>query len=165
MCQPTSKKMEGPGNKLVRLRLLIADDQPRVRQSLEALLTALRWSIPSPTDYPIDIVGKADNGQQLVERVQTLRPDVVVLDLPTHASAQHRFLPGSKWDGLAAIRTIKSRWPAVRIVVLTMYATDRVAVLSAGADAFLLKGCPASELLDAVMPGPHKRLGGEVGEA
>jgi hypothetical protein len=35
---------------------------------------------------------------------------------------------------------------------LTMYATDRRSVLAAGADAFLLKGCPTSELLDAVMP-------------
>jgi len=154
MCQPTSKKTEGSGNTLVRLRLLIADDQPRVRQSLEALLTALRWSIPNPSAYPIDIVGEADDGEQLVERVRALHPNVIVLDLPTHDSAQRRFVPGSKWDGLTAIRTIKSLWPAVRIVVLTMYATDRAAVLSAGADAFLLKGCPASELLDAVMSAP-----------
>ena len=35
-----------------------------------------------------------------------------------------------------------------RVVVLTMYATDRSAVLQAGADAFLLKGCPTRELLD-----------------
>lgn len=164
MCQPPNRKMEGAGNRLVRLRLLIADDQPRVRQSLEALLTALHWSTPSPTPYPIDIVGEADDGQQLVEQVQALHPDVVVLDLPTHGSAQHLFVSGSKWDGLAAIRTIKSRWPAVRIVVLTMYATDRAAVLLAGADAFLLKGCPASELLDAVMPGPHNWLGKETGK-
>ena len=47
---------------------------------------------------------------------------------------------------------IKSRWPATRIVVLTLFATDRASVLSAGADAFLLKGCPTSELLEAVMP-------------
>lgn len=165
MCQPTNKKMEESGNKQVRLRLLIADGQPRVRQSLEALLTALRWSIPSPTAYPIDIVGEANDGQQLVEQVQALHPDVVVLDLPTHGSAQHLLISGSKWDGLAAIRTIKNRWPAVKIVVLTMYATDRAAVLSAGADAFLLKGCPASELLDAVMSAPRGSLGGEVGEA
>jgi DNA-binding NarL/FixJ family response regulator len=53
---------------------------------------------------------------------------------------------------MATIQMIKSRWPAIRIVVLTMYATDRASVLAAGADAFLLKGCPTRELLDAVMP-------------
>jgi len=155
MCQPTSNSVENSGNKLVRLRLLVADDQPRVRQSLEALLTALHWSTPSRAAYSIDIVGEADDGLQLVEQVQALHPDVVVLDLPTHGSANRLFVSGSKWDGLVAIRTIKSRWPTVRIVVLTMYATDRAAVLLAGADAFLLKGCPASELLDAVMPTSH----------
>jgi DNA-binding NarL/FixJ family response regulator len=55
-------------------------------------------------------------------------------------------------DGMATIQTIKSRWPAIRVVVLTMYATDRASVLAAGADTFLLKGCPTTELLDAVMP-------------
>ena len=54
-------------------------------------------------------------------------------------------------DGLEAIRLIKSRWPQVRIVVLTMYTTHRAAALAAGADAFLLKGCPAQDLLEAIV--------------
>lgn len=154
MSQSTEKNAGNLGNNPTRLRLLIADDQPRVRQSLEALLTALRWSMPSPTKYPIEIVGKAGDGQTAVEQVQALHPDVVVLDLPTHNSATRVVISGSKLDGLAAIRTIKRRWPDVRVVVFTMYATDRAAVLLAGADAFLLKGCPTSELLDAVMTAP-----------
>ncbi len=133
------------------VRLLIVDDQPRVRQSLQALLTALYWSTSSHTKIPIEIVGEADDGYQAVEQVHALSPDVVVLDLPTHDSAHRVLVSGSKLDGLATIRTIKSRWPAVRVVVLTMYATDRSAVLLAGADVFLLKGCPTSDLLDAVM--------------
>jgi DNA-binding NarL/FixJ family response regulator len=63
-------------------------------------------------------------------------------------------VPEPTLDGMATIQMIKSRWPAIRIVVLTMYATDRSSVLAAGADAFLLKGCPTQELLDAVMPRP-----------
>ena len=122
--------MESSGNSLACVRLLIADDQPRVRQSLEALLTALRWSTPSCTGTPIEIVGEANGGQQAVEQVQALHPDVVVLDLPTHDAANRVLISGSKLDGLAAIRTIKSRWPTVRIVVLTMYATDRAVALA-----------------------------------
>ena len=140
-------------NSLASIRLLIADDQPRARQSLEALLTALRWNTPSRTEIPIEIVGEANGGQQAVEQVQALHPDVVVLDLPTHDSGYRVLISGPNLDGLAAIRTIKSRWPAVRIVVLTMYATDRALALAAGADAFLLKGCPTSELLKAVDTG------------
>ncbi|HRJ42041.1 MAG TPA: response regulator transcription factor, partial [Caldilineaceae bacterium] len=151
MCQTTEKKMVSSDNSVNRVRLLIADGQPRVRQSLEALLTALYWGSSGHADPPIVIVGEADDGLQVVEQVQALHPDVVVLDLPTHSSGHNLFVSGSKLDGLVAIRTIKHRWPTVRIVVLTMYATDRAAVLLAGADAFLLKGCPTSELLDAVL--------------
>ena len=150
MCQATVKKGEGAGG-LPCVRLLIADDQPRVRPSLAALLTALHWSTPSRSGIPIKIVGVANDGLQAVQQVQVLHPDVVVLDLPTHPSADQALLTGLRMDGLTTIRTIKRRWPLVRVVVLTLYATDRAAVLLAGADAFLLKGCPTSELLDAVM--------------
>ena len=143
--------MESSQNEPVCIRVLIVDDQPRVRQSLEALLTALGWRTPGHAGMAIQIVGEADNGDQAVERVDALRPDVVVLDLPMHGTAKHA-ASGPEPDGLAAIRTIKHRWPAIKIVVFTMYATDRAAVLLAGADIFLLKGCPTSELLAAVTP-------------
>lgn len=140
MSPPIEKKSARPQSSLVSLRLLIAGDQPRVRQSLDALFTALAWGSSDHTEYAIKVVGEADDSQQAVAQVAALHPHVVVLDLPSQNA-----------DGLAAIRTIKQRWPAVRIVVLTIYATDRSAVLLAGADAFLLKGCPAGELLDAVI--------------
>jgi DNA-binding NarL/FixJ family response regulator len=134
------------------IRVLITDDQPRARRSLEALLTAMRWSALSHTEhpahdsanrvpFPVEIVGEAGDGQQAIDQIQALRPDVVVMEL---------HMP--RLDGLTAISIIKSRWPDVRIVVLTMYATDRAAALDSGADAFLLKGCPTDELLEAVMP-------------
>jgi DNA-binding NarL/FixJ family response regulator len=130
------------------IRLLIADDQPRIRRSLEALLTAMRWSSPGHPGCSLDVVGEADSGQQVVRQVRALHPDVVVMDLAVDIAESS--MPAL--DGLAAIRIIKRSWPAVRIVVLTMYATSRAAALAAGADAFLLKGGPASELLEAVMP-------------
>jgi len=142
------------GENIVCIRVLIADDQPRARRSLKALLTAMRWSTPGHAEqpahadfFPVEIVGEAENGHEAVEQVWALQPDVVVMDLHPHAAS----VPESRPDGWAAIEMIKSRWPATRIVVLTMYATDRTPALAAGADAFLLKGCPTSELLDAVM--------------
>ena len=137
------------------MRVLIADDQPRARRSLKALLTALRWSTlchpeqPTQADFSsVEIVGEAENGEQAIEQVRSLHPDVVVMDL----GMQPGSLSGPHMDGLAAIRIIRREWPAVRIVVLTMYTTFRASVLAAGVDAFLLKGCPTSELLEAVMP-------------
>ncbi len=158
MSQFLGKNIEDSKCHVASIRLLIADDQPRVRQSLEALLTALRWRNANCTAAVIEIVGEANDGQQAVQQVQALHPDVVVLDLPTHDSdspsttqpSTQSARPESKLDGLTVIRIIKSQWPEIRIVVLTMYATDRSAVLLAGADVFLLKGCPTNDLLEAV---------------
>jgi DNA-binding NarL/FixJ family response regulator len=141
----------------VCIRVLIADDQPSARRSLHALLTAMRWSAsghpgqPPPAGvFSVEVVGIAENGQQAVEQVQALFPDVVVMDLPLHT------MPASaaRMDELATIQMIKRKWPDTRIVVLTMYATSRSFVLAAGADAFLLKGCSTAELMDAMMPRP-----------
>ncbi len=153
MNQPAGKCGSTSEESVDCVRLLIVDDQPRVSRSLEALLVALCWSQATRTQIPLVIVGKASNGQQAVAQVQALVPDVVILDLPFHNSANPALTLEMAMDGLAAIRTIKSRWPAVRIVVLTMYATDRAATLLAGADDFLLKGCPTDELLDALLKG------------
>jgi len=146
----------------VCIRVLIADDQPRARHSLKALLTAMRWSTPGdagqPTAaglFPVEVVGEAEDGQQAVEQVRALQPDVVVMDLHSHTVP----VPEPEQDGWAAIQMIKREWPAIRIVVLTVYAKERASVLAAGADAFLLKGCPTSDLLDAMMPSPTDRLG------
>jgi DNA-binding NarL/FixJ family response regulator len=136
--------------------VLIADDQPSARRSLNALLTAMRWRSsdyagqPMPAGFfSVEVVGMVENGLQAVEQVQLLAPDVVVMDLPLHT------MPSSAvtMDALATIQRIKSQRPATRIVVLTMYATSRLSVLAAGADAFLIKGCSTQELMEAVMPG------------
>jgi DNA-binding NarL/FixJ family response regulator len=148
--------MNGAGGKsIVCIRVLIVDDQPRARRSLKALLTAMRWSTPSPAEQPtydgflpVEIIGEAEDGQEAIEQIRRLHPDVVVMDLQPHSASA----PEPRLDGMTTIQLIKSGWPATRIVVLTMYATDRASVLAAGADAFLLKGCPTRELLDAVMP-------------
>ena len=149
------------GASIVCTRVLIADDQPRARRSLKALLTAMRWSTPNHTEpstyadlFPLEIVGEAQDGQEAVEQVGALHPDVVLMDLQMHTV----FAPEPRLNGVATIQMIKRQWPTIRIVVLTMYATDRASVLTAGADAFLLKGCPTSELLDAVMPRAPTRL-------
>jgi DNA-binding NarL/FixJ family response regulator len=54
-------------------------------------------------------------------------------------------------DGLEATRLIKDRWPEVKLVVLTMYRAFRSEALAAGADAFLVKGCPPDRLLEAIL--------------
>jgi DNA-binding NarL/FixJ family response regulator len=53
-------------------------------------------------------------------------------------------------DGVDATRLIKERWPQIRVILLTMYPTYREDALDAGADAFLVKGCPPEQLLAAI---------------
>jgi two-component system response regulator DesR len=130
-----------------RVRVLIADDQVHIRQGLQALLAA--WP-------EIEVVGMAANGIEAVQRVEKCRPDVALMDIPMPVPTLSRSPERSEgstegMDGLEAIRLIKSRWPQVRIVVLTMYTTHRAAALAAGAGAFLLKGCSAEVLRDAIL--------------
>jgi len=126
-----------------RVHVLIVDHEARTRQGLQALLAA--WP-------QIEVVGAAANGVEAVQLVEQYRPDVALIDIPMPAPARSG---AEGMDGLEAIRLIKSQWPQIRIVVLAMYATGRAAALAAGTDAFLLKGCPAQDLLDAIANHVH----------
>jgi len=135
-----------------RVRVLIADHEAHTRGGLQALLSA--WP-------QIEVVGAATNGAETIQLVEDYRPDVVLVDIPTLVAGKRA---DRERDGLEAIRLIKSRWPQIRLVVLTMYATHQAAALAAGADAFLLKGCLAQDLLEAITSityQEHKNDGGE----
>jgi DNA-binding NarL/FixJ family response regulator len=127
----------------MQTRVLIADDRPRSRSGLRAVL-ALRPEI--------EIVGEAADGQEAVRLVAECRPDVVLMD------ARMPVL-----DGVEATCLIKERWPEIRVVVLTMYPMYREDALAAGADAFLVKGCPPGRLLAALTgQSEEKKKGGEL---
>jgi two-component system nitrate/nitrite response regulator NarL len=126
-----------------RVHVLIADYDIHIRHGLQALLAA--WS-------QIEVVGAAANGVEAVQLVEKCQPDVVLMGIPMLVAARRG---SERMDRLETIRLIKSRQPQVRIVVLAMYATQRAAALAAGADAFLLKGCPAQDLLDAIASHGH----------
>lgn len=113
------------------VRVLIADDKRSARQGLKALLAR----IPK-----IEVVGEAANGQEAVDLAAVHQPDVVLMD------AQ---MP--EMDGLEATRRIKSQWPAVKIIILTLHPQYRQRALAAGADAFLLKGGTAESLWNSIL--------------
>ena len=126
--QPGTLRRESMRN---RTGVLIADDNARSRKGLRALLT---------TCLEVDVVGEATDGREAVQLVGERRPSVVVMDAQMPAM-----------DGLTATRAIKEQWPEVRVVVLTMYGSYRIEALSAGADAFLVKGCLPETLLAAIL--------------
>jgi DNA-binding NarL/FixJ family response regulator len=114
-----------------RIRLLIADDAPRSRHGLRALLAT--WP-------EVEVIGEAADGREAVRLLGEYQPDVVLMDARMPVM-----------DGLEATRLIKNRWPGIKVVVLTLYPVFRAEALAAGADAFLVKGCPAEELLEAIL--------------
>ena len=113
------------------IRVLIADDRLSSSDGLKALLA---------TRSEVDIVGEAADGREAVELVEMRRPDVVIMDVR---------MPGI--NGLEATRVIKDRWPEIKVIVLTMYPSHQTEALTAGADAFLVKGCTADDLLKAIL--------------
>jgi DNA-binding NarL/FixJ family response regulator len=110
------------------IRILIADDQPRARSSLKALLST--W--PQAGE-----MHEASNGREAVQLVEELRPDVVLMDVR---------MP--EIDGLKATVQIKALWPQVKVIVLSMYPEYRDEALTVGADAFVGKGEAPVRLLD-----------------
>jgi DNA-binding NarL/FixJ family response regulator len=112
------------------LQILIVDDQPRARQSLRALLST--WS-------PESEIQEAANGHEAVRLVEARQPHVVLMDIR---------LP--EMDGTQATWLIKTCWPQVRVVVLTLYGEYEPQALAAGADAFIGKGEPPDQLLAAL---------------
>ncbi len=109
------------------IRVLIADDGARSRAGLQALLAT--WP-------EVEVMGEVSNGQAAVDFVVAGQPDVVLMDVQ---------MPGM--DGVEATRYIKTQWPMVKVIVLTMHRAYRSAALAAGADAFLTKGGPPDQLL------------------
>ena len=118
----------GPG----RIRLLIVDDHPVVRDGLRGILEG------SP-DF--EVVGEAANGAEAVTRARALRPDVVLMDLR---------MPDV--DGVTAIKRLAELGSDARVLVLTTYDTDAdvVPAIEAGATGYLLKDAPRNDLLRAV---------------
>ena len=126
------------GNKPVKV--LLADDSVKARNGLRALLSTIQpASSTSREQSTFEIIGEASNGREAVQLVDKYKPDAVLLD------AQ---MP--EMDGLEATRLIKKSWPTVRVVMLTMHAKYEAEAVKAGTDAFLVKGCPTDDLLNAL---------------
>ncbi len=115
-----------------RIRILIADDHPVVREGLAAIIERRQ---------DMEVIGEAIDGKDAVSAYDRLRPDVTLMDLR---------MP--EMDGTEAIQEIRKKHPDAQIIVLTTYDTDENIFrgLRAGARAFLLKDAPRDRLMEAI---------------
>lgn len=115
-----------------KIRILVADDHPMLREGLVAVLA---------TRPDFEVVGEAADGNETVRLAERLDPDVILLDLE---------MPGM--DGVAVLNKLRDTGSTARTVVFTAYDTDEriLGALRAGARGYLLKGASRQDIFDAV---------------
>ncbi|MCL4110396.1 UNVERIFIED_CONTAM: hypothetical protein GTU68_025408 [Idotea baltica] len=114
------------------VRILVVDDHTLVRSGFRLLLEQIEG---------FTVIGEAENGQKALELIETEVPDVVIADIAMPVMT-----------GLVLVATVRSRWPDVRCLLLSMHKTPQYvrSALEAGAAGYLLKDSVDSELETAV---------------
>ncbi len=115
-----------------KIRVLIADDHPVVRQGLRSFLQL---------QADLEVVGEASDGEEAVAAAASLTPDVVLMDL---------VMPNV--DGIQAMQRIRTASPSVRVIVLTSFADDGkvIPAVKMGAAGYMLKDAEPQELAEAI---------------
>ena len=129
-------------------RVLLCDDHEIVREAIKTRLAPIAG---------IEIVGEAADGNEVVDRVKELSPDVAIVDIE---------LPGR--DGIEATRAILKQRPETRVIVFTAHANPELLTLAldAGATGYVLKSAPAEDIANAIntVAGGGKFVGTKLGE-
>lgn len=114
------------------IKVLVCEDQMLVRQGLVTILSM---------EPEISIVGEAVDGYEALEKVGMLSPDVVLMDVRMPLM-----------DGVEATRAISTKYPDVRVIILTTYDYEEYVLegVKAGAVAYVLKDTAASDLVDTI---------------
>ena len=115
-----------------KITVLVAEDHTIVRKGICSLLA---------TKPDIEVVGEAEDGWEAIKKVETLLPDVVLMDI----TMPHL-------NGLEATRHIKKMFPQVKVLALTMYTNEEYIsqVLQAGASGYVVKQAAPAELISAI---------------
>ncbi|HHX50799.1 MAG TPA: response regulator transcription factor [Clostridia bacterium] len=115
-----------------KIRIVVVDDHPLLREGLIKILSL---------EDTLEVVGEAGDGETAVQVVEELQPQVVLMDIN---------LPGM--DGIQACKAIKSKYPEIQVIALTIYDDDKhvLEIVRAGANGYLLKDVEPDNLLRAI---------------
>jgi DNA-binding NarL/FixJ family response regulator len=115
----------------MKIKIFLADDHELFRQGIHALLE----------DTDIEIVGEANNGKETLDKLSTVEPDILLLDISM-----------SVMDGAECAALLKNKFPELKILVLSMYDTENhlTEMLDAGVKGYILKSGSKEELVFAI---------------
>ena len=115
-----------------KIKVLIAEDQELMRQSLEIILK---------NQESIELIGAVSNGREVIGFTRGHKPDIILMDVR---------MP--EMDGVTCTKIIKENYPEIKIIILTTFDDDEYILnaLQCGASGYLLKGISVEELLDAI---------------
>ena len=114
------------------IKVLIADDQALIRESLQIILSA---------HADIEVVGTVGDGKEVLEKLHRVRPDVILMDIRMPVM-----------DGVLCTKAVKEQYPDVKIIILTTFDDDEFifSALKYGASGYILKGVSTEELHEAI---------------
>lgn len=116
------------------IKILIADDQTLIRQSLRIVLE-------KEGNGELTVTDTVGNGEEVLVSVKKNKPDVILMDIR---------MPGM--DGVQCTKKIKKEYPEIKIIILTTFDDDEYVfdALRYGASGYLLKGISTDELIEAI---------------
>jgi DNA-binding NarL/FixJ family response regulator len=112
------------------IRTMLVDDHALVREGIRQILDK---------EPDIAVIGEAERGDLALELLDSLQPDVVLLDVR---------MPGM--SGIETTRRIRAAFPKIRVLILSAYADFAVEAFQAGASGYVLKSARSSELVAAL---------------
>ena len=114
------------------IKVLIADDQELIRQSLSIVLS---------THDDIHVIGSASNGFEVLDMISRNMPDVILMDIR---------MP--EMDGVSCTKAVMEKYPTIKIIILTTFDDDEFvySALRYGASGYLLKGVSMDELYNSI---------------
>ncbi|MBK5272830.1 MAG: response regulator transcription factor [Bacteroidia bacterium] len=115
-----------------KIKIAIADDYKIYRDGLKVSLSA---------DENFDVILEADNGEELLKKLETKIPDVILMDLK---------MPGM--DGMEATKIVREKYPGIKVLVVSMYEDDKFIthLMEIGANGYLLKNAEPEEIRKSI---------------
>ncbi len=115
-----------------KIKIFLVDDHPIVRDGLKSILQ---------TQEDFEIIGEASNGDEALQKLEILEPDILISDLE---------MPEK--DGLSLIQILNDKKTKIKIIVFTVFDTDEriISAIKSGAKGYLLKGAGHQEIFKAI---------------